>query len=227
MCFSASASIGAGVVLSVIGVASIKKAHSKQQLYFASIPIVFAVQQFSEGLLWVALAEPINISLRHNMTIIFLFFAQVVWPILVPVAILKMEPKANRRLAGKVFVGIGALVSSYLFYCLMAFQVDASALGKHIIYEQYYPISVGKSCGILYVLATIGPPFISRLPRMWMLGITILISYIITSFFYTDYIVSVWCFFASIISIAVYAVLQDNTISSSLITDSDTNRIVI
>ena len=41
MCFSASASFGAGVVLNVIGVATIKKTHHSPQLLFASIPFIF------------------------------------------------------------------------------------------------------------------------------------------------------------------------------------------
>ena len=40
MCFSAGASFGAGVLLSVIGVASVKKTSSSSQLIFASIPFV-------------------------------------------------------------------------------------------------------------------------------------------------------------------------------------------
>jgi hypothetical protein len=44
---------------------------------------------------------------------------------------------------------------------------------------------------------------------MWLLGTTILISYIITTIFYVDYIVSVWCFFASVISVAVYIIMQE------------------
>jgi hypothetical protein len=55
MCFSASASFGASLVLSVIGVATIKNTRHREQLPFASIPFVFAVQQFSEGVLWLTL----------------------------------------------------------------------------------------------------------------------------------------------------------------------------
>jgi len=227
MCFSASASFGAGVVLSVIGVASIRKVESKAHIYFASIPIIFAIQQFSEAFLWLSLADPVDASLKTNTTYIFLFFAQVLWPIWVPFSVLKMEPNVRKRNVGKVFVGIGTLVSVYLFYCLMTFNVNASIVGKHILYEQDYPISVGRSCGVLYVLATIGPPFISKLPRMWLLGVTILISYVITTIFYTNYIVSVWCFFASVISIAVYSVIQDNPTLNSSLTESGKNRISV
>ena len=84
MCFSASASFGAGVVLSVIGVASIKKAKSPTQIIFASIPLIFAVQQITEGFLWLSLTHSNFASLKQVTTYIFLFFAQIVWPIWVP-----------------------------------------------------------------------------------------------------------------------------------------------
>jgi hypothetical protein len=214
MCFSASASFGAGVVLAAIGVASIKKAQSTSQVAFASIPLIFSVQQITEGFVWLSLSNPDFASLQEVTTYIFLFFAQVVWPVWVPFAILKFEPKESRRMAGKILVGIGALVSLYLAYCLLTFPVEAKILGYHISYIQKYPPAIAIYCGFLYIVATIVPPFFSRIGRMWMLGTTILVSYIITSIFYTDYIVSVWCFFASIISIAVFAILYElNNIS--------------
>jgi hypothetical protein len=39
------------------------------------------------------------------------------------------------------------------------------------------------------------------------MGLTILVSYIITTIFYTNYIVSVWCFYATVISITVLFVV--------------------
>jgi hypothetical protein len=209
MCFSAEASFGAGVVLSVIGVVSIKKAKSSSQIYFASIPLLFAVQQYTEGFLWLSLSNPTYAPLQQVTTYIFLFFAQVVWPVWVPFSIIKLKPKASRGILEKILVGIGTLVSLYLAYCLLTFPVEAEILGNHISYIQNYPAAISLYCGLLYIIATIAPPFFSPIRRMWMLGTSILISYIITTIFYTDYIVSVWCFFASIISIAVLAVLYE------------------
>lgn len=207
MCFSASASFGAGAVLSIIGAASIKKTSSLSQIYFASIPLIFGVQQITEGFLWLSLSNPSHGPSQQALTSVFLFFAQVVWPVWVPLAIIKLEPKAKRRKLEKILVGIGILVSLYLAYCLFTFPVEAQIRGKHISYIQHYPALISHYCGFLYVVATIVPPFFSSIRRMWILGITILISYIITSIFYTDYIVSVWCFFASVISIAVFITL--------------------
>ncbi|MCC5917800.1 MAG: hypothetical protein JJU02_10810 [Cryomorphaceae bacterium] len=224
MCFSASASFGAGVVLTVIGVASIKKAESSSQILFASIPLLFAFQQITEGFLWLALSNPVYASFKELTTYVFLFIAQIVWPFWVPFAIIKLVPKEKRRFPEKVLVGIGALVSLYLAFCLAVFPVEAQIIGHHISYLQDYPATISFYCGFLYVAATILPSFLSRIRRMWILGTSILISYIVTTIFYTDYIVSVWCFFASIISVAVLAILYDINYLSNTVSQSTTKK---
>jgi len=224
MCFSASASFGAAVVLSVIGVASIKKTKAPKQIIFASIPLLFSVQQIAEGFIWLSISNPAYASLQQISTYIFLFFAQVLWPIWVPFAILKLEPREKRRRIEIILVGIGTLVSLYLANCLLTFHVEAKIIGYHISYHQDYPETIRDHFGFLYIIATIVPPFISRIKRMWILGTTILISYIITKIFYTDYVISVWCFFASIISLAVYAILYELNNPNKVISKSAKNN---
>jgi hypothetical protein len=50
MCFSAGASFAGGIIISGIGVATIREVHKPSQLVFASIPIFFGVQQILPGL---------------------------------------------------------------------------------------------------------------------------------------------------------------------------------
>lgn len=207
MCFSATASFGAGVVLTVIGVGCIKKTHHSSQLLFSSIPFIFGVQQVAEGILWLSLPNADYVNTQKVFTYIFIFFAQVLWPIWVPIAILLLEKQSTRKNIQKTFVVAGLIVGLYLAYCLMTFHIEANIVGKHIAYKQDYPVS-NRNYGILfYALATIIPPFFSHIKRMWMLGTTILISYIVTAIFYDHYILSVWCFFSSIISLSVYAIM--------------------
>jgi hypothetical protein len=207
MCFSASASFGAGIVLSAIGLVTIKKVKLPAHYPFASIPLIFAVQQFTEGLLWLALTNPLYASLQQGSTYSFLFFAQIVWPVWVPFSILLLAEKGKRKTIEKILVIVGGAVSIYLAYCLVTFNVKANVLGFHIAYKQDYPTGISYYLGVLYIIATIVPSFYSLIKRMWILGSAILISYIITTLFYTDYIVSVWCFFASVISIIVFAII--------------------
>jgi hypothetical protein len=209
MCFSANASFGAGIVLSVIGVVAIKKVQHSSQILFASIPLLFAIQQIAEGFIWVTLPNQAYALVSHIMTYIYLFFAEFFWPLWVPIAILMLERKDKRRKIQKVFVGIGMLVSFYFAYCLLSYHVQANIIGYHVAYKVDYPNPLGKYGGILYFTATVLPPFFTYIKRMWMFGTTIFISYVITAIFYDHYVLSVWCFFASIISISIYAIILE------------------
>lgn len=209
MCFSANASFGAGIILAVISVASLKKVQYSTHIYFAAIPLIFCIQQITEGLLWLALTDPVYTSLEKVTTYSFLFFAQVIWPIWIPFAVLSLEKNSKYKTIQKILVGIGGLVSLYLAYCLTSFPIKAMITSSHILYLQDYPKTISNYGSFLYVLATIAPCFISRIKQMGLLGILILISYGITLFFYSDYTISVWCFFASIISIMIWYIMKN------------------
>ena len=178
-------------------------------VYFAAIPLIFCIQQMIEGLLWLALTDPVYASLENVTTYSFLFFAQVIWPIWIPFAVLSLEVKSKYKTIQKIIVGIGGLVSLYLAYFLASFPIKAMITGSHILYLQDYPKTISNYGSFLYVLATIVPCFISRIKQMVLLGILILISYGITLFFYSDYTISVWCFFASIISIMIWNIMKN------------------
>lgn len=207
MCFSLEASFGAGIVLSVIGVVSLKKAQAPSQLLFASIPLFFAAQQIVEGFLWLSLPRPNWTQWQKPLTYLFLIFAQIIWPLWVPISILLLEKDGKSEKTQKALVGLGFLVSVYLGYCLLNYPVHAVIMGSHISYVQDYPKDLRIYIGALYVIATIAPPFFSSIRRMWMLGTSILISYLIATLFYNHYLVSVWCFFASVISVSVYLIM--------------------
>lgn len=51
MCFSASASFIAGASLSAIGVATLRRVESKKEIPFATIPLLFGIQQLIEGVI--------------------------------------------------------------------------------------------------------------------------------------------------------------------------------
>jgi hypothetical protein len=209
MCFSSGASFTAGVVLTAIGILAIKKTNHKSQLLFASIPFIFGVQQFAEGILWLSLPKENYFVLKKIATYVYLFFAHVLWPLWVPIAILLIEKIRTRKTFQKMLVAIGIVTSLYLAYCLSTYNVTAKIEGHHINYILEYSDLMNNFWIFLYALATIAPPFFSHIKRMWVLGITILVSYLITQLFYENYILSVWCFFSSIISILIYFFVKE------------------
>lgn len=223
MCFSATASIGAGLVLTVVGVASIKKVTKPQECLFASIPLLFAVQQFAEGILWSALPSGDDTQLVKMSTAVFIIIAQIIWPVWVPLSILKTETKKTARKILTILIGLGFVVSLYLAWCFIKFGVKAEIDGYHIAYRQTYPdiyIGLGEYS---YALATIFPPFLSRFKRMWFLGLAILVSYLFTKIMYDNYLISVWCFFAALISSTVYFVLSEIN-KNSFTSDADMTK---
>lgn len=207
MCFSASASFGASVILTTVGVAAMRKVQTRSHLPFAAIPLLFGVQQFVEGLLWIALANPEFDYLLRGSTYLFLFFAQVVWPCWVPFSVLLLEKNRMQIRILILLLAIGLLVSIYLGYCITFYPVHAEISNYHIRYLFDYPFSIGIASGIIYFVPTVLPPLFSSVKRMSLLGFVILISYVITLTYFHEYVISVWCFFAAVLSAIVYSIM--------------------
>jgi hypothetical protein len=210
MCFSAAASFSAGAVLTGVGIVTFQKSKPEQR-WFGTIPFLFGTQQIIEGLLWLCLEHHfMSAQWASIWTYAFLFIAQVIWPIWVPFSIIHMQPKLDRSLLQKSLLVLGGILSAYLWISLMVFPVEAKISGHHILYVQDYPPRITQWSGLIYVLVTIIPSFLSPLNKMKWLGVFVLLSYMITAFFYEGYVVSVWCFFASLISVVVLYVIQAN-----------------
>lgn len=213
MCFSASASFTSGVVLTVIGIASLKKIQHPSTQLFASIPLLFGVQQIAEGILWITIPHPDYRNMQNVFTYLFLFFAQILWPFWVPLSILIHEKNDKNKKILKVFLAAGIMVSVYLSCCLLSFNVEAKIEGRHIKYIQDYP-SIFRGYGtILYAVATVAPAFFSSIKKIWIFGVAIVISYVVSAIFYEHYVLSVWCFFLAIISLSIYLIIRDIRVS--------------
>ena len=91
MCFSAAASFAAAGVTSVAGGAALRGVQRRSQLLLAAIPLIFAIHQFAEGVLWLGLTQPQHAAWQRPAMFAFLVFAEVVWPFWVPLAVLAIE----------------------------------------------------------------------------------------------------------------------------------------
>jgi hypothetical protein len=217
MCFSAGASFVAGSVLCVAGIVAIKKCKKSPYLLLASIPLFFALQQFTEGFVWLTLTNS-NIAVWQQIPIhFFLFFALAFWPVLVPLSIMLIEKNKKRKNALKIMVLLGSMLSVFMVYCLIFRNVTAKVMYLHIYYDIDYSIELPMFKYILYFIPTVFPPFISSHRKLIIFGITILLSYIITSLYFKENIVSVWCFFAAVISVVIlYVIWGRNTVQTEL-----------
>lgn len=211
MCFSAEASFTASAVISVAGIIAIKRSSNIQQKLFALVPLFFAIQQFIEGLLWIVLKNPIYGEWKHLLTMAFLVFAWLVWPVYMPfsMAMLEKNPVKKKILYG--FLALGSLVAAGFIYIMVFHNVDASIAEYHINYVYDFRPPYSWVYGLFYLVPTIGSLFVSGVKKMWTLGLINLVSYIASRIFFFGYVISVWCFFGAIASLMVYIIIKETS----------------
>jgi len=211
MCFSAGASFAGGVVISAIGVATLIKVHKPSQIIFASIPLFFGFQQFVEGFLWYILQHPEYAEYQSTFTIAFMIMAQVFWPMMIPLAVLFMESNRKKKKVLWALLAAGLSVSFFYAYCLLTYRVIPEISGYHLFYDvQDNPKVLSFIAFGLYLVTSITPLFISSIKRTHLLGILMSISCLVTIIFFTQYLTSVWCFFAALISAVIFWILMDS-----------------
>lgn len=208
MCFSAQASFTSGTVLTAIGVITARKIKKPEQKLFASIPFLFGLQQFCEGILWITLRAGKFAEIQNVSEHIFLAFALVIWPLFLPLALRLMEHAPARKAILTRLTIMGFVTSLVYAYCLIFYKVTPEIQGFHIQYNDQFPWNIAHYAFIFYLTLTILPPFVSTFKWMWGFGILIAISGIVTGIFYSGYLTSVWCFFAAGMSLAIYGILN-------------------
>ena len=201
MCFSATASFSAGALLLGLGTLTLKSASRAREVPFAAIPLLFAIQQLSEGVIWLTFryeAPQLNTVMSH----VYSFFSHVLWPVYVPVAVLLIEPPGWRRRTLLAFVAAGIAVGAYLLYVLVAFPIVSRPIGQHIEYVS--PHFFVATTMTLYLLSTAVSPVLSTHQMVKVFGVLALSSFAAAYFFYATWFISVWCFFAAILSAVIY-----------------------
>lgn len=216
MCFSSEASFAGSIIISSIGIATITKVRTPSQLVFASIPLFFGIQQLAEGLLWQTLPTIEYESIQKFSTYFFLVMAQVIWPVMIPLSVLLMEENDRKKKILRLLLVLGSALSAYYACCLLLFTVTPQIMGYHIQYTNDFPKSFSLLAFVVYLVATITPLFVSSIRRTHLLGILMALSCLITAIFFTQYLTSVWCFFAALISGVIFWILRDAKIVSAL-----------
>ncbi len=210
MCFSAAASFAGGVVVSAAGVAIVRKVRKPAQRLFAVIPLLFGFQQFTEGVLWVTLRSGGHDWLQNAATYIFLITALVILPVMIPLSMWFMEEVKKRKKILVILMVTGGIVSLFYAFCLISYNVTPQIKGFHIQYIHEFPLTLAKIASLFYGASTVAPLFVSSVRRMRLAGILIAVSWIVTAIFFVGYMISVWCFFAALISVVIYWILSES-----------------
>lgn len=205
MCFSAEASFTVGTLLSVVGIATLKHVKKREYFLISLFPLLFAAQQFLEGVVWLNMEPSFETTLMSQTAVnLYLFFAWMLWPVFVPLAFIAAEEKKWKK-------------ALFLIAFLAGFAI-AYVDTVHLINYQVTPVITGNSLNygftplygnIVYGLTVFIPIFLSSVPRMKIFGASLLVTFIISQLIYTYAFTSVWCFFCAAVSVLLYKILKE------------------
>lgn len=202
MCFSPQGDLAAGLVVTGIGVDACRHLHGRRShLLLAGLPLLFGFHQMDESLVWWSLQGDLPHDVGRLATWIYLAIALVVVPVLVPVAIMRLEPTRRRQLVIAPFAAVGVGVALTLLITMLRGTVRVELGSYHLAY------SIGLRNGLvvvgLYVLATCGSLLFSNFRHIVFFGAANVVAVVVLARLTADGFISLWCFYAAAASAAI------------------------
>lgn len=216
MCFSAPVSFAASALLLAAGLYSLRLAsqHNPCYLPLAGIPVAFGIQQACEGLVWLGMEMHSSTHVRLG-AFGFLAFAYWFWLFWAPwaVAVIEANPIV-RRVSGSL--GVIGLIYGALLYLPLVFQPNwlaVQVVHHSIEYDTrliFDPLLSQNIDRVIYALIILIPFALASSRALKGLGATIALSAIASHWLLHQVFVSVWCFFAAILSLLIVLICQSS-----------------
>lgn len=220
MCFSAGASFTAAAALIPTGAGLLTRAAltDPRKLAVAALPLLFGTQQAIEGAIWMANAGGTAATVER-LSLGYMFFSWLVWPVWIPVSAYFLEPARRRSLF--LFVAIiGGMLGGlqYIPYFAHEGWLTTRFFPRAISYEgkELLDYVIGREATYtIYVAVVIGALFLSSRTEMRIFGLlaagVLAITYTIFAYAY----VSVFCFGAAVVSLYLIRVVRGDIAADS------------
>lgn len=212
MCFSATASFTAGAVLLPLGLYCIKDTISwnKSLIPFSFFPLIFAIQQVIEGLIWLSLENDVE---AHLPVYGFLFFSHLFWLFWVPFSawMLEKDEFKKKLLFYCILAGLSFGLTLTIPFILNDNWFSVSIVNRSIYYETtliYDEFMPREFVQLIYTLIVVSPLLFSSLKMVKIFGLMILMSIFFVDYYYNYAFISVWCYFSAILSIHLIVMLH-------------------
>ena len=202
MCFSPTGDLVGGSVVVAIGIDTCLHVRGRPEyIAIAALPVVLGLHQIDETIVWWWLQGHVSSAWGHPAMWIYLFFALVVLPTLVPTLFFFVEPVGPRRRRIVPFGVLGLAVSAVLLEAMLVGHPSAHLGTYHLVY------SIGLRHGIaiigLYIVATCGPLLVSGFRAVVWFGVANLVAVIVLVLLCASGFTSLWCFYAALLSGAI------------------------
>jgi hypothetical protein len=203
MCFSASANFVGSGVLGAVGVVTLTKVKHRRELLFAALPLLFAIHQFIEGFVWLGLDGILSSAVAHDMGAAFMLYAQGLLPFLLPLSVMLFEADSKSRRRMQPLVVLGAATTLYILWALTAFPLQLYVKANSIVYINQ--ATNNTAVAVLYVIATCGSLFFSKIKMMVVFGVANLAIVLVVMGIKRYAFTSVWCAYAAVASVIILA----------------------
>lgn len=151
--FTLSGAIG------VVGILTLRKVSTPNEVIFASLPLLFALHQFTEGLVWLGVYHILAPRALDMVSSIFIFYAQGLLPFLVPLAIWLIEPTGFKKNIIAVLMVLGGLLAAYTLWGLSIMPTTVTV--KDGILSYVNPWTENRYDAAVYILTTCGALILS------------------------------------------------------------------
>lgn len=189
-------------VIGVVGVVTLRKVSTPHEVVFASLPLLFALHQFSEGFVWLGVEKMIGARALEMAETLFIYYAQGVLPFLIPLAIWLIEKDSFKRKIVAILAVIGLGVAVYTMYGLATVPSSVSVINNTLYYKN--PWTENYYDAILYILTTCGSLMLSSSISIQIFGFLNLLGLIIIFLLRPYGFTSLWCLYAATISGLLY-----------------------
>ena len=194
--------MGSGV-LGAVGAVTLSRVKHRRELLFASLPVLFAIHQFIEGFVWLGLDGILSPAVAHDMGAAFMLYAQGLLPFLLPLSVLLFEPTAKSRRRMLPFLVVGGATTLYILWALTAFPLELYVRGNSIVYINQATNNLAVA--VLYVIATCGSLFFSKIRMMVAFGAANLVILLAVMVVKRYAFTSLWCAYAAVASVIILA----------------------
>ena len=198
MCFSATANFVGSGVLAAAGVVTLTRVRHRRELLFAALPTLFAIHQFIEGFVWLGLDGILSPAVTHDMGAAFMLYAQGFLPLLLPLSVYQFESDRKSRQRMLPFVVLGGATTLYILWALTAFPTEVYVRANSIVYINQ--ATNNTLVAFLYVIATCGSLFFSKIRMMVVFGAANLVILLVVMEVRRFAFTSLWCAYAAIAS---------------------------
>jgi len=199
MCFSPTGDLVGGSVVVAIGIdACLHVKGRPEYLAVAALPIVLGLHQIDETFVWWWLQGHASQTAGHIAMWIYLLFALVVLPTMVPLMFLFVEPRGPRRWRMVPLLILGIAVSVVLLEAMLVGHPSVKLGTYHLAY------SIGLHHGVaiigLYIVATCGPLLLSGFRTVFWFGVANVAAVVALAVLCASGFTSLWCFYAALLS---------------------------